>query len=69
MKPGALERRAVKLTDQIEDHTTNLKTLYAERLDVWQQLVRAGWKHREIAELCRVQTVTVSRAIAKAKAR
>lgn len=58
--------RAGALTDAIEDHSTQLSTLYSERLGMWKVLVaRYGWRHKDIAALFRVKTVTVSAALAK----
>jgi len=52
----AIKRRAVPLSKAIDA----IPGLYAERLALWRECIDLGMKHREIAELFNVETVTVS---------
>lgn len=61
-----IRERAPLLTDEIEDHSTNLSALYAERMRLWRKAADVfGMKHAEIAALFGVKTVTVSVALSK----
>lgn len=64
-KRAAITKRASVLTDEIEDHSTNLTALYAERLGLWKQAVKLGMTHAQVAGLFRVKTVTVSVALSR----